>query len=67
MRSGMLLVRGTMQDLDIVEREIAALGGPSKQDADVSTLVHDGKLLYEMGKLDEAEAKLRAAVRNDPA
>ena len=29
-------------------------------------LVQDGKLLYEMGKLDEAEAKLRAARREDP-
>jgi len=32
----------------------------------VRTLVQDGKLLYEMGKLNEAEAKLREAVREDP-
>ncbi|HOC50148.1 MAG TPA: hypothetical protein PKI07_03500 [Verrucomicrobiota bacterium] len=31
-----------------------------------STLVHDGKLLYEMGKLDESEAKLKQALRIDP-
>jgi beta-lactamase regulating signal transducer with metallopeptidase domain len=31
-----------------------------------STLTQDGKLLYEMGKLNEAEAKLEAAVREDP-
>ena len=31
-----------------------------------STLVHDAKLLYEMGKLDEAEAKLKLALREDP-
>ena len=30
-----------------------------------STLVHDGKLLYEMGKLDESEAKLKQAMRID--
>ena len=65
-RAGMLLVRGTLQDLDIVEREIASLVRPSKQDVDAGTLARDGKLLYEMDKLDEADAKLRAAVRNDP-
>ena len=31
-----------------------------------STLVHDGKLLYEMGKLDEADAKLKLALKEDP-
>jgi len=30
------------------------------------TLVQDGKLLYEMGKLEEAEAKLKEAARLDP-
>ena len=35
-----------------------------KTDAD--TLVRDGKLLYEMGKLEEAEAKLQQALRLDP-
>jgi Flp pilus assembly secretin CpaC len=29
-------------------------------------LVQDGKLLYEMGKLDEAEAKLSEAAKSDP-
>jgi len=33
---------------------------------DAGTLVRDGKLLYEMGKLDEAEAKLKAALKLDP-
>jgi type II secretory pathway component GspD/PulD (secretin)/beta-lactamase regulating signal transducer with metallopeptidase domain len=32
----------------------------------IKTLVQDGKLLYEMGKLNEAEAKLREALREDP-
>ncbi len=31
-----------------------------------NTLVQDGKLLYEMGKLDEAEAKLQKAINADP-
>ena len=31
-----------------------------------STLVHDGKLLFEMDKLDEAEAKLKMALKQDP-
>jgi len=31
-----------------------------------ATLVQDAKLYYEMGKLDEAEAKLRAALALDP-
>ena len=31
-----------------------------------STLVQDGKLLYEMGKLDEADAKLKQALKQDP-
>ena len=29
-------------------------------------LVQDGKLLYEMGKLDEAERKLKLARKEDP-
>jgi len=31
------------------------------------TLVQDGKLLYEMGRLDEAEHKLKSAATNDPS
>jgi Flp pilus assembly secretin CpaC/tetratricopeptide (TPR) repeat protein len=31
-----------------------------------STLVQDGRMLIEMGKLDEAEAKLKEAVRRNP-
>ena len=31
-----------------------------------STLVHDGKLLFEMNKLDEADAKLKMALKQDP-
>ncbi len=28
--------------------------------------MHDGKLLYEMGKLEEADAKLKLALKKDP-
>jgi general secretion pathway protein D len=38
----------------------------AEQQAKVSTLVQDGKLLYEMGKLDEADAKLKLALKEDP-
>jgi beta-lactamase regulating signal transducer with metallopeptidase domain/type II secretory pathway component GspD/PulD (secretin) len=99
-RSGLLLVRATLKDLDIIERKIAALriaAGtqpapgtlPESPSSQVTTnglvpnrlsnpglmveqkvkahaLVQDGKLLYEMGKLDEAEAKLEEAIRIDP-
>ena len=33
---------------------------------EAGTLVQDGKLLYEMGKFDEAEVKLKEAIRRDP-
>jgi tetratricopeptide (TPR) repeat protein len=36
------------------------------QKVDAATLVQDGKVLYEMGKLDDAEQKLREAVKMDP-
>ncbi len=34
--------------------------------ADVNTFVTDGKLLYQMGKLDEAEKKFILALKQDP-
>jgi type II secretory pathway component GspD/PulD (secretin)/beta-lactamase regulating signal transducer with metallopeptidase domain len=36
------------------------------KEAGVKKQVQDGKLLYEMGKLDEAEAKLKLALKEDP-
>ena len=94
-RSGMLLIRATLKDLDIIEEQLTKLrtaasdepaprtvprpssspatinGSPNsglirEQTARASTLVQDGKLLYEMGKLDEAEAKLEEAITRDP-
>jgi len=97
-RQGLFRIRATLQDLDIIEREIAILGvemvetpdiravplsaasdaatntspGPVTTSAAIleqkikaSRLVRDGKLLFEMGKLDEAEAKLKLALRED--
>ncbi len=37
-----------------------------KDKTEANTLVRDGKLLYEMGKFEEAEAKLKQAVKFDP-
>jgi len=37
-----------------------------KERVAIGTLVQDGKLFYEIGKLQEAEAKLKEAVRRDP-
>lgn len=38
----------------------------TKQKTDAATLVQNGKLLYEMGKLDEAETQLTEAIKLDP-
>ncbi len=40
--------------------------GITAKKVEAATLVQDGKLFYEMGKLPEAEAKLREALRVDP-
>lgn len=45
---------------------VAKLPEAAQVRTDAATLVQDGKLLYEMGKLDEAEAKLRQAAKMDP-
>ena len=49
-----------------VPTRLSSPGLTAEQKAKVSTLVQDGKLLYEMGKLDEAEAKLKMALKQDP-
>ena len=92
-RSGLLLVRATLKDLDLIEAKIAKLriaagnepppgtvpqspsspattngsANPTEENVRASTLVQDGKLLYEMGKLDEAEAKLKLGPEERPA
>jgi general secretion pathway protein D len=49
----------------------SAPDGPSSassldKNTNANTLAQDGKLLYEMGKLDEAESKLKLALKEDP-
>jgi hypothetical protein len=55
-------MRGKMPDAATLEKIPTVVNAH----ADASTLVQDGKLLYEMGKLEEAEAKLNAALKLDP-
>jgi general secretion pathway protein D len=45
--------------------EQAAMARTNRIEA--ATLVQDGRILLEAGKLDEAEAKLKAAIKQDPA
>ena len=53
---------------NIPSKEMIALIPEFRNDGiKTSTLVQDGKLLYEMRKFDEAEAKLKQATRQDPA
>ncbi len=54
--------RGTIPS-DEVRSQVPAI---VEEKVKASTLVHDGKLLYEMGKLDEADAKLKMALKQDP-
>ena len=96
---GMLVVRGSAEDLEAIERQIAALKEPAgqppapaegpqesgkgaatntpappvftndsllAQKINATKLVRDGKLLYEMGDLNWAEAELKLALNADP-
>ena len=54
--------KGRMPDAATLELRPQA----AAQKTQASTLVQDGKLLYEMGKLEEAEAKLSEASKIDP-
>ncbi len=65
----MALVDKTLKELQgrMPSKEtLAQLPEVEKQHIATGTLVQDGKLLYEMGKLDEAEAKLRQAAKQEP-
>jgi general secretion pathway protein D len=48
------------------ESAVEAANAAKKQNVEASTLVQDGKLFYETGKLEEAEAKLKQALVIDP-
>lgn len=45
---------------------VIAPGTTASNKAQAGVLVQSGKLLYEMGKLDEAELKLKGAIKQDP-
>ena len=55
-------MKGKMPDQETLQKVPYFVN--DKTDAD--TLVRDGKLLYEMGKLEEAETKLNGALKLDP-
>jgi general secretion pathway protein D len=48
------------------ERALAKIPVVQQERIDVGTKVQNGKLLYEMGKLREAEVELREAIKVDP-
>ena len=54
--------RGTIPSEDVQNQVPAIL----EEKINANTLVHDAKLLYEMNKLDEAEAKLKLALKENP-
>jgi type II secretory pathway component GspD/PulD (secretin)/tetratricopeptide (TPR) repeat protein len=54
--------RGTVPDAETRAQAPAALEDKTRAE----TLVRDGKLLYELGKMNEAEAKLKLALKTDP-
>ena len=58
----LVLNRGKTPDPQTVEK----IPGIMNEKTDAATLVQDGKLLYEMGKLEEADEKFKAALRLDP-
>ena len=73
---GTLMVRATLEDLDIIERVLARLGAngmltkaaattPDPQQEELR-LVQKGKLLYEEGRLDEAKDLLKQALQLNP-
>jgi hypothetical protein len=55
-------LRGKVPD-DATLQEVPTIANENMQ---AQTLVRDGKLLYEMGKFEEAEVKLQQALKLDP-
>jgi type II secretory pathway component GspD/PulD (secretin)/tetratricopeptide (TPR) repeat protein len=54
--------RGTIPSQDVQNQVPAIL----EERVKANTLVRDGKLFYEMNKLDEADVKLKQALKEDP-
>src|SRR5207249_3716240 len=51
----------------VPSKEVQALiPDVQKQRLNTATLVQDGKVLYEMGRMDDAEVKLKQAAKQDP-
>ena len=61
--SGLAKLRGRMP----TEETIDAVKGVADEKLQAATLVQDGKLFYEMARYDQAESKLRQALKIDPA
>src|SRR5665213_1041492 len=55
-------MRGHVPDAQTLEQVPAV----TNEKVDAGTLAQDGKLLYEMGKFEETEVKLNAALKLDP-
>lgn len=55
--------RGQVPSLDVQEK----VKGIENEKIQAQTLVQDGRLLYELGKYDEAAAKLKEALKVDPS
>ena len=74
---GNLQARGQLQSIDAQleklrgrmpsEETIGEVKDVIEEKIQAATLVQDGKLLYEMARYDQAEAKLRQALKVDPA
>ena len=74
---GNLQARGQLQSIDAQleklrgrmpsEETIGDVKDVFEEKIQAATLVQDGKLLYEMARYDQAEAKLRQALKIDPA
>ena len=74
---GNLQARGQLQSIDAqleklrgrmpTEETIGEVKDVVEEKIQAATLVQDGKLLYEMARYDQAETKLRQALKIDPA
>ena len=74
---GNLQARGQLQSIDAQleklrgrmpsEETIGEVKDVVEEKIQAATLVQDGKLLYEMARYDQAEAKLRQALKIDPS
>jgi hypothetical protein len=68
-----VMVRATLEELDVIERMLAAKAVPPKAFTNsseairiqVARLVQDGKVLLEAGRLDDAQTMLRSALQLD--